>query len=77
MSNTKPSPDRRRITRPDGSVLALNDAGHVRGWTERGLCGWSAFWWAAGKSNRRWADTPEAAAELLFAGIAEEAQTNG
>lgn len=75
MSNTKPSPDRRRITRPDGSVLALNDAGHVRGWTERGLCGWSAFWHGRSGGERRWADSPEAAAELLFAGIASEEQS--
>jgi hypothetical protein len=74
MSTTKPSPDRRRITHSDGSTTALNDAGHVLGWTERGLCGWSAFWHSRSGDQRRWADTPEAAADLLFAGIAEEAQ---
>lgn len=73
MSTTQPN-DRFRISHPDGSTTALNDAGHVVGWTEHGLCGWSAFWRSPDGDQRRWADTPEAAAQALFAGIAEEAQ---
>lgn len=75
MSNTKPSPDRRRISNADGTTVALNDAGHVVGWTEHGLAGWSAFWHTRCGDQRRWADSPEAAAELLFAGIASEEQS--
>lgn len=67
--------DRTRRWNPDGSVLALNDYGHVLGWTEHGLAGWSAFWHGRGGDQRRWADSPEAAAQALFAGIAEEAQS--
>lgn len=72
MDHTKPN-DRFRISHHDGSVTALDEYGHVVGWTEHGLSGWSAFWYAAGESNRQWADSPEAAAVALDAGIAEEA----
>lgn len=65
--------DRFRISHPDGRVTALDEYGHVVGWTEHGLAGWSAFWHTSSGGERRWADTPEAAADALVAGIAEEA----
>lgn len=71
MSHTN-SNDRFRISHPDHSVTVLDDYGHVIGWTECGGAGWSALWRSRAGDQRRFADTPEAAAQALFAGIAEE-----
>ena len=72
MSNTNSS-DRFRISHPDGSITALNEYGHVIGWTECGTAGWSAFWHGRGGDERRWADSSQAAADALAAGVAKEA----
>lgn len=71
MSTTEFSRNWRR--NPDGSVLALNDAGHVIGWTEHGALGWSALWRTRTGDQRKFADNPLAAAEALRAALAEEA----
>lgn len=67
------APDRMTIPHPGGGITVIDDYGHVIGWTERGSLGWSALWRSRAGDQRRFTDTPEAAAVLLRAGIAEEA----
>lgn len=69
---TFPQADRFQISHSDGSITALNDAGHVAGWTEVGALGWSAFWRSRAGDQRRFADSAAHAAQVLRAALAEE-----
>ena len=71
MSTSKPT-DWTTIPHPGGGITVVDTYGHVIGWTERGSLGWSALWRSRAGDQRRFADTPEAAADLLRAGLAEE-----
>lgn len=71
--NLKKPNDWTEIPHADGSITKLDGYGHVIGWTEHGALGWSALWRSRSGDQRKFADNPLAAADVLRAALAEEA----